>query len=57
MAGCLRWKLQTSEVSSDSSSDHAGQGSPEALLQPEAYITLLDEVWVKTQRLVKGQLN
>ena len=37
-------------------SDSAGQGSS-GLLSPEAYVTLLDEVWVKTQRTIKGQLN
>ena len=37
-------------------SDSAGQGSS-GLLSPDAYVTLLDEVWVKTQRTIKGQLN
>ena len=37
-------------------SDSAEQGSS-GLLSPEAYVTLLDEVWVKTQRTIKGQLN
>ena len=37
-------------------SDSAEQGGS-GLLSPEAYVTLLDEVWVKTQRTIKGQLN
>ena len=41
---------------SDLPSDHADLGA-DVLLEPEAYVTLLEEVWVKTQRLVKGQLN
>ena len=44
------------DIHSDLPSDHAEQGAA-VLLQPEAYVTLLEEVWVKTQRLVKGQLN
>ena len=27
------------------------------LLEPNAYIELLDDVWDKTQRTIKGQLN
>lgn len=48
-----------SAVSGDASipSDPAEQGSAPVLLQPEAYVRLLEEVWVKTQRMVKGQLN
>lgn len=50
-------EVAASVVSGDSSSDPAEQGSAPVLLQPEAYVTLLEEVWVKTQRMVKGQLN
>ena len=38
-------------------SDGAGQAGPTELLQPEAYVSLLEDVWVKTQRTIKGQLN
>lgn len=29
----------------------------EVLLSPEAYLELLDDVWAKTQRTIKGQMN
>ena len=32
-------------------------GQPSELISPAQYIELLDEVWVKTQRTIKGQLN
>ena len=32
-------------------------GSPDELIGPADYISLLDEVWDKTQRTIKGQLN
>ena len=44
-------------VADGSSSDPSGQGSSAVLLQPEAYVTLLEDVWVKTQRTIKGQVN
>ena len=33
------------------------QGNADSLLTAEAYIKLLGEVWDKTQRTIKGQLN
>ena len=33
------------------------QGDSSELIEACAYITLLDEVWDKTQRTIKGQLN
>ena len=32
-------------------------GSPVELMSPEQYLLLLEEVWEKTQRTIKGQLN
>lgn len=32
-------------------------GSSDGLLSPEAYVEHLDEVWVVTQRTIKGQLH
>ena len=32
-------------------------GDSSELIGPTDYITLLDEVWDKTQRTIKGQLN
>ena len=53
----FQMEVASSVAGSGSSRDSSEQGSADVLLQPDAYITLLDEVWVKTQRLVKGQLN
>ena len=50
-------EVASSIIPNGSTDDSAGQGSPAVLLPLEAYMTLLEEVWVKTQRLVKGQLN
>ncbi len=33
------------------------EASPATLIQPNEYIDLLGEVWDKTQRTIKGQLN
>ena len=33
------------------------EGSGEALLEPEAYLSHLESVWEVTQRTIKGQLN
>lgn len=33
------------------------EAATDDLIQPTSYITLLDEVWDKTQRTIKGQLN
>lgn len=35
----------------------AMQASSTDLLEPQQYINLLDDVWDKTQRTIKGQLN
>ena len=32
-------------------------GSPDVLMSPSDYVALLDDVWAKTQRTIKGQLN
>ena len=43
--------------------DNYGEGwllemeSPDTLLTPQEYVTLLDSVWDDTQRTIKGQMN
>jgi len=47
------FEMEVPELVLPSDSEQGSSG----LLSPEAYVTLLDEVWVKTQRTIKGQLN